>query len=662
MRNQEAARRRRYKKPRVRGPIKPQRSTPPEKAWLIRMTTPFLSIVVSHGKDDSTELLIRTLQAFQAQEGLGKCFNMNLNVWCDSSSGVGEALSQFDPSASVFESPIPFLATLPQSLTRLDQQNLTHVVLVRCGVLPKPSCLSFLVGKIAEYGEDMALLTARGYRLFPHEKLSSPLTELKEGVHYKFYDPSYIERALHVFTCDFCCIGLPLLRDIGKHSKEVDVSGFDHLWCSFVTGCHLKLLIWKLCMEHHLDFSQVQPLCTTLLCGAENPASFEKFYRLSYDSNWPIGVSEVYQCREKLEAAMSSHESCKDIWKRGFAGVNMLSEPASHLDLPAAASCGVRVIRIGAVGGAQDLAYLLDTASSSPAEDKAHLLKVLPRLRKSLIEIGKYGMKCIITLVDLPGSPFFSLADNVTMSFWDSKELRLRATKFWALLAEYLIDLRHLIMGYDLINEPYTPEDREVGYFDENPMTRMETLNNFYRETVNEIRLHDKETVIILKCTWFAMPFTMGILQPLPDPNIKYGFHCYLPPHLTIHRDKHYPDRKYPWVFKLPNRTNPETVVIDKSYLRQLLRDHVVSWQTQHAIPSSQMLVAEFGICREVPGAQNYLSDLVELFSAFGWSWLLFSYRDEEWDAMDYELGSHKTNMLYRSPTDMFLSVARHFR
>ena len=102
--------------------------------------------------------------------------------------------------------------------------------------------------------------------------------------------------------------------------------------------------------------------------------------------------------------------------------------------------------------------------------------------------------------------------------------------------------------------------------------------------------------------------------------------------------------------------------MIDKSYLRQLLRDHVVSWQTQHSIPSSQMLVAEFGICREVPGAQNYLSDLVELFSAFGWSWLLFSYRDEEWDAMDYELGSHKTNMLYRSPTDMFLSVARHFR
>lgn len=626
-----------------------------------------LSVIVSHGGGDSTELLVQTLQAFLAQEGLGKRFTIHLSVWCGSSGASSKAREAIFHSlvrgVSIIESPNTFLGTLPQSLTRLDQQTITHVVLVRSGVLPKPACLALLADKIAEYGEEEALLTAFGYRLFPHETVSSPLTELKESVHYKFYCASRNDRAVHVFTSDFCCLGVTVLRSIETH-KGVDVTEFDNLWCSFVVGCHLALPIWKICMEKVLDTSQLPSLlCTSLVCRAENP-SFEKFYQYSYDSNWPRGVSEVYHSQEKLEAAIRNQETCQDIWKRGFAGVNMLSEPASRLDFPAAASCGVRVVRIGAVGGAQDLAYLLDTSSVSAAEDKAHLLKVLPRLRQSLTEISHYGMKTIITVVDLPGSPFFSLGDDVAMPFWDSRDLRMRATKFWGLLAKHLIDLRHLIMGYDLINEPYTPEDREVGYFDETPMAHMDTLNDFYRETVHEIRQHDNDTAIILKCTWFAVPFAMGILQPIPDANIKYSFHCYLPPHLTLRREKHFPDRKYPGA--LPKDVNDDLsgkVVIDKPYLRQLLCDYVVSWQEKHSIPSTQILVAEFGICREVPGAQCYLADLVDLFTECGWSWLLFSYRDEEWDALDYELGSHRSNLLYRSTScDMFLSVARHFR
>ena len=71
--------------------------------------------------------------------------------------------------------------------------------------------------------------------------------------------------------------------------------------------------------------------------------------------------------------------------------------------------------------------------------------------------------------------------------------------------------------------------------------------------------------------------------------------------------------------------------------------------------------MAEFGICREIPGAIEYLRDLVDIFRDFGWSWLLFSFRDKEWDAMDYELGGDTSNMLHRSSSDMFMSVGRHF-
>ena len=81
----------------------------------------------------------------------------------------------------------------------------------------------------------------------------------------------------------------------------------------------------------------------------------------------------------------------------------------------------------------------------------------------------------------------------------------------------------------------------------------------------------------------------------------------------------------------------------------------------KHGILSNRILVAEFGISREVQGALEYLEDLISLFQHFKWSWLLFSFRDEEWDALDYELGPSMDNMLNRSSTRLFLTVADHF-
>ena len=81
----------------------------------------------------------------------------------------------------------------------------------------------------------------------------------------------------------------------------------------------------------------------------------------------------------------------------------------------------------------------------------------------------------------------------------------------------------------------------------------------------------------------------------------------------------------------------------------------------KHGIPSNRILVTEFGISREVQGAQQYLEDLISLFQRFKWSWLLFSFRDEEWDALDYELGPSMDNMLDRSLTKLFQAIAEHF-
>ena len=634
-----------------------------------------LSVVVSSGEQDSPELLLRTLQALLAQEGRGERFVAQFFVWLrgsPSAHSVKSELSRENASlmknVSVIESSASFLSDLPRSLPLLGGNNeekhtttaaCSYVVLVRCGVFPKPRCLALLVEEID--ADETAVVTACGFRLFPHDKLSSPLTQLKKRVHFEFYSAVRPGRAVHVFTPDFCCLARPVLQNVAEKAHgDFDASSFPHIWCSFVIMCHLGLPIWKMKMREHLDVSAISLDSSLVDSTVSDSTSFEKFYQLSYDSDWPRGVALVHYDQKKLDSGLTNHETCQEIWARGFAGVNMLSEPASHLDFRAAVSCGVRVIRIGAVGGAEDLMYLVDPSSTSEAQDRAHLLRVIPRLRRSLTEIGRHGLKAIVTIVDMPESLFFSMPDDVPMLFWEKEELRSRTTKLWGLIAQNLVDLRHLIMGYDLINEPFTPEDRNISFFDETPMSHVDTLNNFYRDTVSEIRLYDRDTPIIINPSRYAMPTAMATLRPLPDPHIRYGVHCYHPPPLTLRRNA---SLKYPGIVPVFSKCNHlEEVFINRESLRKIFVDNVVSWQKKHNIPAQQILIAEFGISREIPGAQDYLRDLVEIFTEFGWSWLLFSFRDEEWDAMDYELGPSKTNMLHRSNCDMFQSVARHFR
>ena len=623
------------------------------------------SIVVSYSEDDSAEALVQTVRAFLAQEGSGKRFYLELNVW-HRTANAGESTSSIletclrgiAEGVKVYASENSFLGSFRSSLSLVGQQDPTHILLVGCGVIPKPTCIAFLLEKLSEYGETMPL-TAVGCRIFPHEKVASPLQDLQAGIHYKFYTSSHSDRAVHVFTPELCCLSTATVKSLLEHQGDAELASLGHLWCSFIAGHLLGVPIWKINLEGVANLPPTDYSLAHSVASVENQSIFERFYHHSYNSNWPVGVSQVYYNPQQLRA--TPHDSCQCLWRRGFGGVNMLSEPASQLDFAAAASYGVRVIRIGAVGDAKDLSYLLDSKTSSAEEDEAHLLKVLPRLRRSLTTVGEHGLKVIITLVDLPGSPFLSLEDEAPMPFWENQTLRSRAAKFWGVLAKNLVDLKPLIMGYDILNEPYTPEDRDVGFFEPIPMAQQNVLHQFYCETLREIRRYDHDTAVVVKCTWFASPIAMNILQPLSDPNIKYSFHCYLPPHLTLHRNCHYSARKYPGSLPKNSWQREHKVTVDKMFFHQLLSDHVRSWQERHGIPSSQILVAEFGICREVPGAIDYLRDLVDLFREFGWSWLLFSFRDEEWDAMDYELGGDTSNMLHRSPSDMFMSVGYHF-
>ena len=617
-----------------------------------------LCVVISCNKYNSREELRQTVEGFLKQEKESAA----LLLWCvDCPPTIVEFAREFGSKLSVIESPHTFLGNLPASLASISQFELENVILCVCGIVPKSDCITFLLRKLSEYGSS-TILTAVGIRIFPHEKLSDAKEGFQNGQYLKHYDETKEDRAVHLLTTDFCCISINSLIKASKyHHPEFCI--LDNIWFSFVIQYHLEEHIWKINMK---DTITVQCKCSLALL--RNATNFQlellaQFYSHIHKLDWPKGISKPFYSLEKLTATQSSSSSPLALWDRGFGGVNMQNEPACPLDFAAAASYGVRVIRSGAVGDAKDLAYLMNPNATCFEADKAHFLKVLPRLVQSLCNARQFGLKVIITLADVPGCGFYSRSeDSLDFPFWESSDCRTRVAKFWGLLAEYLTDQKDTIMGFDLINEPYTPEDNAVDYFDEMPMNHLEELHQFQLDAIKEIRKHDKNTMVVVKGTWYASPRAIQILKPLPDNYVAYAFHMYAPTFFTLPASSAVgATYSYPGSVSRGGNFKSTKVELNRQSLSELLHSTVRQWQLQYGVPSNRILVAEFGICRTVSGAKQYLTDLIEIFQGFGWSWLLFSFRDEEWDALDYELGTDSMNMLTRSPSDLFMSVAQHF-
>ena len=74
---------------------------------------------------------------------------------------------------------------------------------------------------------------------------------------------------------------------------------------------------------------------------------------------------------------------------------------------------------------------------------------------------------------------------------------------------------------------------------------------------------------------------------------------------------------------------------------------NVIKFQQKHNIPNNKILVGEFGAHRTTKGIENYFSDLIDIFNKNKWHYAFYSFREDNWDGMDYELGSDNITNLY---------------
>ena len=234
------------------------------------------------------------------------------------------------------------------------------------------------------------------------------------------------------------------------------------------------------------------------------------------------------------------------------------------------------------------------------------------------VDMGrKYGFKVVITLSPTPNGQ-----DAI---YWDRTDLKANLVDIWTQIAtQYNGD--PVIAGYDLINEPVQPKDRNI------PVGSTEYWRPLATDMITAIRAVDPNVVIIFEPSPWGAPvgfWPSGVpLVPLPFSRMVYSFHFYDPHELT-----HQGLPGYSTVINYPT-TYPYT----KAYLSDVLQ--YVRLFTA-AYPEAPVYMGEFGMMRSAPGnsTPNWLTDVIDLVDAEGWNWTYHAFREYQgWDS-EIELG-----------------------
>ncbi len=165
--------------------------------------------------------------------------------------------------------------------------------------------------------------------------------------------------------------------------------------------------------------------------------------------------------------------------------------------------CGVNFIRV-------PFNYRLFIDDNETESLKEEGFRVFDRL----FELGeKYEIFIMPDLHTTPGAqnPDWHSDNSLGVPlFWEYQILRRQMTSLWGAIAKRYKD-EPFLMGYDLLNEP--------------AMAKWPMLNEFYEETIEEIRRYDINHIIVLEGDQFSMDFSG--LKHFEDEQIALGFHYY---------------------------------------------------------------------------------------------------------------------------------------
>ena len=289
-------------------------------------------------------------------------------------------------------------------------------------------------------------------------------------------------------------------------------------------------------------------------------------------------------------------------------------------------------------------------------EYKSLVQEDLDFLIQQLDLADKYGIKIILVPLTVPGARW-SQNNNKKIDgrLWQDFKYHEQTAQFWYDLVEVLKD-HPVIIGYNIINEPfpekfYGKQTHWTGDFLTWYSSVKDTpgdLNLFYTTIINKIRSVDQKTTIVLDSGLYATPWAIEYLEKQEDDNIIYSFHMYEPYDFTTQRIN---NNQFSYPGEVFINDLKEMQYLDKAYLDEFL-SRISTWSKKNNIASNRILAGEFGISREVKGAELYMKDLIDIFNKNSWHWLFYSFQEDSWHSWDYQLGSKKVPFQYWEYTE----------
>lgn len=277
----------------------------------------------------------------------------------------------------------------------------------------------------------------------------------------------------------------------------------------------------------------------------------------------------------------------------------------------------------------------------------------LAQLRQVLDHAHGAGLKVVIAPLSLPGMRWSqNNHDQFDDRLWQDKHYWAQATAFWRDFAQALKD-HPAVAAYNLINEP-APE-KLGGLAEHADPQRMQQwyaaqqggprdLPGLYQQLLAAIREVDPDTPIMLDAGWYAAADAFAYWPAaLSDERVLYSVHMYEPyaatsaPNMT--RKKPF---AYPGPVPFAGRTEQWNAQRVAQYLQAPLE-----WFDRVKLPHSRLVVGEFGCMRRLPGCQQYLEDVLTVLDKNALHWAFYSFREDSWDGMDYELGTAKVPWRY---------------
>lgn len=287
-----------------------------------------------------------------------------------------------------------------------------------------------------------------------------------------------------------------------------------------------------------------------------------------------------------------------------------------------------------------------DAYQGLPAADLATLRATLDRAHQA-------GLKVVIAPLSLPGMRWSqNNQGRYDDRLWQDKRYWLQAAAFWRDLARELKG-HPAIAAYNLINEP-APEKQGglAEHADAGHMQQWYTraqgtardLPALYQQLTVAIREEDAETPVMLDAGWFAAADAFAYWPaPLGDQRVLYSVHMYEPYAVTSAPNM---TRKRPLAYPGPAPFAGQTQQWDGQRVARYLRQPL-DWAEAMKIPRERLVVAEFGCMRRLSGCRQYLEDVLGVLERNRLHWAFYSFREDSWDGMDYELGSAKVPWRY---------------